>query len=268
MAAPSSFSRRAQVRYYWRTLTTPRSSLLSTKVACPLSWANFYFLVSQRTTSPYSTSCSFLFFFRLGIGSRPVTGGGKGGRKERGWDFGVFLKDDPLFLPARRSFKPFLGLSDISFSSSSELSSIFASTRPRVRTPEILSNSSSGSDMWMARSPYSSISSSRWNWSISSSSDRHEEAVSSLEAAASGRARTGGSSAGTTSFRARNPSTDMSILRSLGSPAMIAWPTSWKLSKIGSKSKIRWIALSYLSSLTNTSDLRTLLRSVTLTKLR
>ena len=79
------------------------------------------------------TSCSFIFFFRLDMGSRLVTGEGGGGREEGGWDFGAFLEDDLLFLPMRRSFKPFLGLNDISSSSSSELSSIFASTRLGVR---------------------------------------------------------------------------------------------------------------------------------------
>ena len=73
---------------------------------------------------------------------------------------------------------------------------------------------------------------------------------------------------GTMSSQARNPGTEMSILRSLESPNLIAWPTSWKLSEIGSKSRMRWTALSCLFSLTNTSDLRTLLRSAMLTKLR
>ena len=85
---------------------------------------------------PFHTSCSFIFFFRLGMGSRPVTGGGGGGREDwggGGWDFGASLEDDLLFLPTRRSFKPFLELNDISSSSSSELSSIFASTRLGVR---------------------------------------------------------------------------------------------------------------------------------------
>ena len=78
----------------------------------------------------------------------------------------------------------------------------------------------------------------------------------------------GGSSTGTTSSRARNPGTKMSILQSLGSLAFIAWPISWKLSEIYSKSKMRWTALNCLSSLTNTSNLRTMLRFAMLTKLR
>ena len=143
MVALSNSSRGAQVCYCWRSSATPGSSLLSTKVAYPLSWAIFYFLVSWRITSPSSNSCFLLFFFKLGMGSRPVTGGGRGGREEGGWDFGASLEDDPLLLPVRRSFKPFLELSDISSSSSSELLSIFASASPGVQTPKILSDLSS-----------------------------------------------------------------------------------------------------------------------------
>ena len=137
-----------------------------------------------------------------------------------------------------------------------------------MRTLEILSNLSSGSDIWMIGSPRSSLSSSSWNWFISSLSDRREEAVSSPRVVTSGRASWGGSSTGPTSSQARNPSTETSILRSRGSPALIAWPISWKLFDSGSKSRMRWTALSCLSSFTNTLDLRTLLRFATLTKLR
>ena len=173
---------------YLRTSATPRSSLLSTKVAYHLSWTIFYILVSWQTNLPSFTSYSFLFFFKLGMKSRPVTRGEGGGKEERDWGFGASLQDDPLFLPTRRSFKPFLELSDISSSSSSELSYNFKSMRPGVQTPKILSNSSSGSDMWMTGSPCSSLPSSSWNWSISSSNDKRKEAISSLEAAASRKA--------------------------------------------------------------------------------
>ena len=107
-----------------------------------------------------------------------------------------------------------------------------------------------------------------WNWSISSLSDKREEVVSSLRAAGSGRACWEGSLICTMSSRARNPGTEMSILHNRGSLALIMWSTSWKMSDRGSKSKMRWAALSYLSLLMNTSDLRTLLRSGMLTKLR
>ena len=160
MAAPSNSSRGAQVWCCWCTSATPGSSLLSNEVAHPLFWAIFCFLVSWQTTSPSSTSYSFLLFFKLGMRSRLVVGGGGGGREEGSWDFKASLDDGPLFLSARRSFKPFLGLSAISSSSSSKLSSIFASMRLGVRTHEILSNSSLGFDMWMTGSPCSSLSSS------------------------------------------------------------------------------------------------------------
>ena len=161
---------------YWRTSATLGSFLLSTEVARPLSSAIFCFLISWRTTSPSFISCSFLFFFKLGMGSRLITGGG---REEGGWDFGASLEDDPLFLSAMRFFKPFLGLSDISSSSSLELSSIFANMRPGVQTLEVLSSSPLVSEI-STRSTYTSPSSSSWNWSISSSSERREKAISSL----------------------------------------------------------------------------------------
>ena len=84
---------------------------------------------------------SFLFFFKLGMGSKPTIGGGGGGKAGRGWDPEV-----PLFLSARSSFRPFFLFKAIS-SSSSELSSMRAMTRPRVRTPKNLSGSSSKSEI-------------------------------------------------------------------------------------------------------------------------
>ena len=120
-----------------------------------------------------------------------------------------------------------------------------------MRTPKNLSNLSSAFDIWMIGSLCSSLSSSSQNWSISSSSDRCEKAVSSLGAATSGRARWEGSSTSTTFSQARNLSTKTSILRSRRLSALIAWT-----------------AFSCLSSLINTLDLRTLLRFATLTKLR
>ena len=71
-----------------------------------------------------------------------VVKGGGGGRVRGTWDSGASLDDNPLFLPAIRSLKPFLGFRTISFSSSLEMSTTHATTRPRVRTPKSLSNSS------------------------------------------------------------------------------------------------------------------------------
>ena len=120
----------------------------------------------------------------------------------------------------------------------------------------------------MTGAPCSSFSSLSQNWSISSSSDKREEAVFSLGAAALGRARWRGSSTGGRSFWARKPGIETSILHSRRSPALMALPTSWKASDSGSKSRMRWTALNCPSSLINTSDLRILLRPATLTKLR
>ena len=116
-------------------------------------------------------------------------------------------------------------------------------------------------------SPCSFPYSLRWNWSISASSDSRDDAVYSLKTAASWGGRQEGKSTGTISSRAKNLGTKTSILASRGSPALIAWPTSWNLSNKGWKLRMRWMALNCLSSLTNTSDFSTLLRSATLTKL-
>ena len=52
-----------------------------------------------------------------------VVGGEAGSGRVRGsWDLGASLDDDPLFLPAMRSFKPFLGFRAIASSSSELLS--------------------------------------------------------------------------------------------------------------------------------------------------
>ena len=59
----------------------------------------------------------------------------------------------------------------------------------------------------------------------------------------------------------------MSIWASRGSLALIALPTSWNASERGTKSKIIWMAHNCLSSLTKISDLNTLLRLRTLTRL-
>ena len=47
----------------------------------------------------------------------------------------------------------------------------------------------------------------------------------------------------------------------------MALPTSWNEDDKGSKSRMRWIALSCLSSLVNTSDLNNLIRPVKLMRL-
>ena len=153
-------------------------------------------------------------------------------------------------------------------SSSSELLSTWASMSLGEQATEDLSSSYSESGSWIIGPPCSSLSSSSRNWSILASSDKREEVVFSFGAATSQGEWWKGSSTSTTSSRARNLGIEMSILRRQGSPALIAWPTSWKLFDNGLKSRMRWTALSCLSLLTNTLDLRTLLRFATLTRLK
>ena len=136
---------------------------------------------------------------------------------------------------------------------------------------ECLSNSPLESKKWIINSLYSSLSSSSWNWSISASKDRHEEDASSLEAATLWGNRWKCISTGGRSSRAKKPDTETSIQASLGSPTLptlMVWPTSWNWVNKGLKLRIRWTALSCLSSLTNTSDLGTLLRPAKFTRLR
>lgn len=67
-------------------------------------------------TSPSSNTCSFLFFFKLRLGSKPTVVVGRGeerGRVKVSYDLRASLDDDPLFRPAIRSLKPFLEFRDI-----------------------------------------------------------------------------------------------------------------------------------------------------------
>ena len=165
------------------------------------------------------------------------------------------------------SRNPFFLLSSSISSSSMESLSTRAMTSLGEWVVDCLSNSSSEFGRWIVCYASSSFSSLKWNWLISTSSDWREEAVSSLGTVASGRACWRGSSTGERSFLARKLGTETSIQASQRAPAFIAWPTFWNVFDRGSKSKIRWTACNYLSSLTNISDLSTLLRPVMLTRL-
>lgn len=169
------------------------------------------------------------------------------------------------FLPLRRSHSPLLWR-DIS-SSSFELSSTCAMISRGVWMPEDLSSSSSKFETEITSFLYSSVASLRWNRPISSSSEWSKEVVSSLGAVASGGTCWKGSSFSATSSEAKNPGFVTSIWAKRWSPTLIKLPGSWKVVNKGSKLRTRWTALNYPSSLTKTSDLRTLLRSATLTKL-
>ena len=175
------------------------------------------------TLFPFSViSFSFLFFFKLGMGSKLTVGGGREGRggASRGGD-----SEMPLFLSVRNSFIPFFLFKAIS-SLSFELSSTRAVTRPGVRTSENLLSSSFESETRTTSSFGFSPFSSKWNWSISALSDRREEAVSSLGTATSRGERWKGSSIGRRSSQARKLGIETSIRASRGLPTLIAWPTS------------------------------------------
>ena len=127
----------------------------------------------------------FLFFFcRLGLGCKPrekgrIGRGGLGGS----WVYGESLDDDP-FLPATKSLRPLLRFKAIS-SSSAELVLIRATTSLGEWATENLSKLASESESSTGLS-YASLSSSRWNWLISTARERCEKVVSSFKIATVG----------------------------------------------------------------------------------
>ena len=112
----------------------------------------------------------------------------------------------------------------------------------------------------------SPTSSTKRNWSISSSKDSRKEVVSSSAATGASRGTCckgitswggicwTGSLTGGRSLRAKKVGLDTSMRCILGSPALMAWPISWKTLEMGSKSKIRWTTHSWRSSLTKICD--------------
>ena len=178
------------------------------------------------------------------MGSQPslVVGEWGGGRSAGGsWDPKASL--GPASLPLRMLRNPFFLLSSSFSSSSTESLSTYAMTSLGEWAVDYLSNLSSKSGRWIVCYAFSSLSSLKWNWLISTSSDWREEAVSFLGTVASGRACWRGSLTGERSSQARKPGTETSIQASQRSLALIAWPTSWNVSDRGSKSKIRWTGL-------------------------
>ena len=193
------------------------------------------------------------------------------------WVLGASLEVDPLFLLASRPFKPILYFRSMPSSSSSELFVTWVIINFRGRAAESLSDlvSESKSCTGLFRT-LSSLS--KWNLSISLSSDEREDAISSSVAVAwSGTYCNGtassrgfcriGSTTGGRSSRARKSGLDTSILASRGSPALMVCLTSWNIFEIGSNTRIRWTARSCLSSLTNISNLSRKFRAATLEKL-
>ena len=190
------------------------------------------------------------------------------------WDLRVVFDVDYLPLMALRSLKLLLPLFNAMLSSSSSKSSGRAIIKYGLWIPELLSDSPSVSEMQI-RGALGLFPSSKWNLSISSSSDKRDEAtpstgiVTASRGAYRSRSVTGGGfcSAGRktggrslwangleTSIRANGLET--SIQANLELPALIAWPTSWKVRGKGSQSKIRGAARNCPSSLTNISNLK------------
>ena len=112
MAAPSTSNLGDQV-HCWRCTSTPLSSSLLSAEEALFSLGSlvvFYCLVPfWGGTSPSSSSCTGLFFFKfeLACNSRSVGGRGRGGGKVGGsLDLGASLEVNPVFLTARNSFRP------------------------------------------------------------------------------------------------------------------------------------------------------------------
>ena len=193
------------------------------------------------------------------------------------WVLGAFLEVDPLFLLANRPFKPIICFKSMPSSSSSKLFVTWATTNFKEQVIKSLLDSISESVSYTGLSDTPSSLSKR-NFSISSSRDKRKDAISSSAAAAwggtccSGTTNKGGfcqigSTTGGRLSRARKSGFDTSILASWGLPVLMACPTSWNIFEIDSNSKIRWTTHSYLSSLTNISDLSRKFRAATLVKL-
>ena len=150
--------------------------------------------------------------------------GGGGGRLRGTWDLGMSFDENPLFLSAIRSLRPFLGFNTIP-SSSSEVVSTRAITSSGEWVAEDLSSSPSESKTSTSLLGASSSSSKR-NWSISALREKREEVVSSLRTTTFKGERWKGSSIGGRSFWAKKPGTKTSMPANLGSLTLNAWPVS------------------------------------------
>ena len=137
-------------------------SLLSTEEA-RLSLALFgCFAPFGGTTSPSSTSYTFLFFFTSRQGSTPtvVTGRGGGGEIGRNLGLGDLLGRCPFVPPSKEALQssPRVDVRLLIFLGTT----IYASDyEPREWVAECLSNSSSESGSWIIGSTRSSLSSSK-----------------------------------------------------------------------------------------------------------
>ena len=148
MVAPSTSSQGDHVHCWIRTLALLCSSLLSMELALlSLGFLAVFGCLAPfwGTTSPSSNPCSFLFFLRFGIGSKPRSVVGGRGRLRGIWDLGMSFDVNPLFLPAMRSLRPFLVFKEIS-PSSLELVLTWAITSLGEWATEDLSSSPSKSE--------------------------------------------------------------------------------------------------------------------------
>ena len=239
MGAFSTSSRRAQERCPQRNSA---SSRLSTNLAfLSLGSLVFFYCLAPfwGPTSPSSKSSTILFFLKLGLAFslRSVgSWGGGGGRLGGTWVLGASFKVNPLFLLANRPFKPILYFRSIPSSSSSKLVVTWATINFGGWAVENLSISVSEFESYTGLSSTPS-SSSKQNFSISSSRDKREDAISSSTIAAwggtcwSGIANGGvfcriGNMTGGRLSRARKSSFDTLILANRGSPTLMACPIS------------------------------------------
>ena len=199
------------------------------------------------------------------MANRPRSIGGGGGGITGGCVLGASFELPPLFLLANRPFRPGCFFWSISSSSFSNSESIRVIINCLGWTDDRLTDSVSEFEMSTGFSD-GPTSSSKRNWSISSSKDSREDAISSSAATDASRGTccrgiiSGGgiywmcSLTGGRPSRAMKSGLDTSIQFIWGSPALMAWPISWKTLEIGSKSKIKWTPCNCQSSLTKISD--------------
>ena len=185
------------MRYGIRTIALCYSSRLSTDWdLLPLvSRATFCcFIPFRGPTSPFSSILTGFFFFRSGLGFRLRSVGICGGGGGATWDVRAIFDVDSLPLAARRSLKLLLPLFNAILSSSSSELSGCVSIKYGLWTPELLSDSPSASEIQI-RGALGLFSSSKWNLSISSSSNRQDMSTPSTGIAATTEGACGSGSA-------------------------------------------------------------------------
>ena len=219
----------------------------------------------QGATSPSSNSWSGLLFFRFGMANRPRSVGEGGWGIIGGCVLGASFELPRLFLLASRPFRPGRFFWSICSSSSSNSESTQVIINYLGWTEDWLTDSVSEFEISIGFLD-DPTSSTKRNWSISSSKDSREDAISSFAATGASRGTcckgiisgggicwTGSLTKGRSS-RAKKSDLDTLIRFIRGSPALMVWPISWKTLEMGSKSKIKWTARNWRSSLTKISD--------------